>query len=137
MHAQIAVDGGAVETEVDAEGHGGPGGVFGAAVEADFIRSGGAAEFVEEGLRGGFGGEVGHCCGVGGKGEWCWGDVVLFPEIESCIAGPCAESEMRRVLAVIGWASSDEHHMSARANQDSGEEIAESVRNLSAITIQS
>lgn len=37
VHAEIAVVGGAVEAQVDAEGHAGPRGVFGAAVEAAFV----------------------------------------------------------------------------------------------------
>lgn len=34
VHAHVTVVGGTVEAQVDAKGHGGPGGVFGAAVEA-------------------------------------------------------------------------------------------------------
>lgn len=60
MYAQITVHSRAIEAEVDPERDGGPGGIFGTAVEADFVGGGGAAELVEEGLGGGFGGEVGH-----------------------------------------------------------------------------
>ena len=58
MYAQVAVVGRAIQTQVDAEGHARPGGVFGAAVEADLVGLL-ALEPLKDGVRGCFGRE-GH-----------------------------------------------------------------------------